>query len=66
MSRLKVTLVHSGISRPETQQRTLEGLGLRKLRQSVVCGNTPSIRGMIKKVIHLVSVEEVCDEPAGS
>ena len=56
--KLKVTQVRSGIGRPETQRRTLKGLGLRGPHKSVVVENTPSFRGMIKKVIHLVSVEE--------
>ncbi|MEC7519936.1 MAG: 50S ribosomal protein L30 [Myxococcota bacterium] len=56
--KLKVIQVRSGIGRPETQRRTLKGLGLRGPNTEVVVENTPSFRGMIKKVIHLVSVEE--------
>jgi large subunit ribosomal protein L30 len=59
-SKLKVVQVRSGIGRPQTQRRTLKGLGLRGRHSSVVVDNTPSFRGMIKKVIHLVTVEE-CD-----
>jgi large subunit ribosomal protein L30 len=55
--KLRVTLVRSPIKRPETQKRTVRGLGLRKLNQSVVHEDTESIRGMIRKVQHLVSVE---------
>lgn len=57
-AKLKVTQVRSGVSRPETQRLTLKGLGLRGPRSQVVVDNTPSFRGMIKKVIHLVTVEE--------
>lgn len=56
--KLKVTQKRSGIGRPDTQRRTLKGLGLRGPNSSVVVDNTPSFRGMIKKVIHLVDVEE--------
>lgn len=59
MSQLKVTLVRSGIGCTEIQRRTLAGLGLRRLHHSVVQANNPCIRGMVKKVIHLVKVEEV-------
>ena len=58
MSKLKVTQLRSGIGRPEAQRRVLQGLGLRGPHKSVVVDNTPSFRGMIKKVIHLVQVEE--------
>lgn len=56
--KLKVTQIRSGIGRPETQRLTLKGLGLRGPHSAVVVENTPSFRGMIKKVIHLVTVEE--------
>jgi large subunit ribosomal protein L30 len=59
--KLKVTQVRGVRGRPETQRRTLKGLGLRGRHHSVVLENTPDIRGMVKKVIHLVSVE-VIDE----
>ena len=57
-TKLKVTQVRSGIGRPYTQRRTLKGLGLKGPHSQVVVENTPSFRGQIKKVIHLVSVEE--------
>lgn len=57
-SKLQVTQVKSGIGRPQTQRLTLKGLGLRGPHSQVVVDNTPSFRGMIKKVIHLVAVEE--------
>ncbi len=56
--KLKVKQVRSGAGRPETQRLTLKGLGLRGPHSEVVVENTPSFRGMIKKVIHLVTVEE--------
>lgn len=56
--KLKVKQVRSGIGRPQTQRLTLRGLGLRGPHSQVVVDNTPSFRGMIKKVIHLVTVEE--------
>ena len=57
-AKLRVTQVRSEIGRPETQRLTLKGLGLRGVHTSVVVANTPSFRGAVKKVIHLVTVEE--------
>jgi len=59
MSKIKVKQVRSKINCPEDQKRTLEALGLRKLGQTVEHDNTPAIVGMVKKVQHLVSVEEI-------
>lgn len=56
---LKITLVKSGIARPGKHKVVLIGLGLKKLNKSVIRQDTPEIRGMINKVIHLVQVEEV-------
>ncbi len=56
---LKITLVKSKVGRPEHQRRVLLGMGLRKTNRTVLLQDTPEIRGMINKVIHLVSVEEV-------
>lgn len=56
---LKVTQLRSQIGRPEKQRKILKGLGLRGPNRTVVVDNTPSFRGMIKKVIHLVQVEEI-------
>ncbi|MCU0673325.1 MAG: 50S ribosomal protein L30 [Myxococcota bacterium] len=58
-AKLKVTQIKSTIGRPEKQEKILVGLGLRGLHRSVVVDNTPAFRGMIKKVLHLVTVEEV-------
>lgn len=59
MSKLKVTQVRSVIGRPEHQRKVLKGLGLRGINKSVEVANTPAFRGMVKKVLHLVTVEEV-------
>ena len=58
--KLKVVQIRSGINRPEKHRLILKGLGLRGPHSAVVVENTPSFRGMIKKVLHLVTVEE-CD-----
>ena len=58
-ARLKVSQKVSTIGRPHPQERVIRGLGLRGRGTSVVVDNTPSFRGMIKKVLHLVTVEEV-------
>jgi large subunit ribosomal protein L30 len=58
-TKLKVTLVRSTIDRQKTQKATVKGLGLRKLNHSVVLEDTDAIRGMIRKVQHLVAVEPV-------
>ncbi|NVB83195.1 MAG: 50S ribosomal protein L30 [Kofleriaceae bacterium] len=55
--KLKVTQVKSGIGRPDTQRKTLEGLGLRGPHRSVILQDTDAVRGMIRKVSHLVTVE---------
>lgn len=57
--RLQVRQVVSTIGRPHPQRRVIQGLGLRGPGTSVTVDNTPSFRGMIKKVLHLVTVEEV-------
>lgn len=57
--KLKITQVRSDIGRPEDQRQTLKALGLRRIRHTVVHNDTPQIRGMVRKVIHLIRVEEV-------
>jgi len=57
--KLKVRMVKSLSHRPHPQHRVIAGLGLRGVGSEVVVDNTPSFRGMIKKVLHLVRVEEV-------
>ncbi|AFK54452.1 MAG: 50S ribosomal protein L30 [Tistrella sp.] len=56
---VKVTQIGSPIGRPDYQRQTLIGLGLNKRHRSRVLEDTPSVRGMIAKVAHLVVVEEV-------
>ena len=58
MADLKITWMKSAIGRKEYQKRTIRALGLRRLGQTVVHGDSPVTRGMIRKVSHLVSVEE--------
>ncbi len=55
---LKITKVKSVIGRPEKQRKIMKGMGLTKLNKTVTLSDTPQVRGMINKVIHLVSVEE--------
>ncbi len=55
---IKVTLVRSVIGRPADQRATVATLGLRRIHQTVEVVDTPSTRGMITKVRHLVVVEE--------
>jgi len=56
---LKITLVKSYIGRPEAQRRVLRGMGLGKVNKTVMLNDTPEIRGMIRKVDHLVAAVEV-------
>jgi large subunit ribosomal protein L30 len=58
VARLRVTWVKSGIGYSRDQRRTLKSLGFRRMHQSVVHEDSSSVRGMITKVRHLVSVEE--------
>jgi large subunit ribosomal protein L30 len=59
MKHLKVTLQKSTIGATEKQIACVKGLGLRKIGHHRVLENTPAVRGMVKKVIHLVDAEEV-------
>ena len=59
MKKIKITQVRSGIGHPERQKRTLQALGLRRIRHSVEHEATPQILGMLEKVRHLVIFEEV-------
>ena len=58
MSKLEVRQTGSVIGRPHTTRAIVDGLGLRGVGSKVVVENTPSFRGMIKKVLHLVVVQE--------
>ncbi|MBA4542339.1 MULTISPECIES: 50S ribosomal protein L30 [Thermoactinomyces] len=59
--KLAITLKRSMIGRPEVQRVTLRTLGLTKREQTVTHEDNPAIRGMINKVKHLVSVEEISE-----
>ena len=59
MAKIRVKQVRSKINRPEDQKRTLEALGLRKMNQWVEHEATPQIIGMVRKVAHLLEVEEL-------
>jgi large subunit ribosomal protein L30 len=56
---LKITLLRSANGAKPDIKATVAALGLRRLRQTVLKPNTPAIRGMVKKTIHLLEVEEV-------
>ena len=56
---LKVTQIGSPIRRPQDQRATLVGLGLNKMHKTRELEDTPAVRGMIRKVRHMVKVEEV-------
>lgn len=56
--KITVKLTKSTISCTEKQKANVRGLGLRKIGREVVLENTPSVRGMIKKVIHLIEFKE--------
>ncbi len=58
-AKLKITWKKSTIGYPKKIRETIKGLGLRKLNQTVIRSNRPEIRGMVKKVIHLVDVTEI-------
>ena len=55
---LRITLRKSMIGRPEKHRRVVHSLGLRKLNKAVVLKDTPTVRGMIRKVSHMLEVEE--------
>ncbi|MDI9481584.1 MAG: 50S ribosomal protein L30 [Bacillota bacterium] len=59
MGNLKITLVRSTIKSKKNQKATIEALGLKKIGSFVTQKDNPQIRGMIKKVEHLVEVEEM-------
>ncbi|MBN2397836.1 MAG: 50S ribosomal protein L30 [Deltaproteobacteria bacterium] len=63
VKQLKIELTKSFIGRPETQRKVLRGMGLGRVHKTVYLKDTPEIRGMIRKVAHLVSVEE-CEKDA--
>jgi large subunit ribosomal protein L30 len=56
--RVRVTQVRSEIGFDRRQRATLRGLGIRRMHQTVELEDTPQVRGMIRKVVHLLKVEE--------
>ncbi len=58
MPKIKITQTGSPIRRDKTQRATLVGLGLNKLHKTIEVEATPEVRGQVKKVAHLVTVEE--------
>lgn len=59
MAKVKITQVRSTIKRPKDQKATIQALGLGKINRSVEVENSDHIAGMIRKVNHLIKVEEV-------
>ena len=59
MAKIRVTQIKSKIGRPEKQKKTLIALGLKKMNQTVNHEATPQVLGMVKKIAHLLKVEEV-------
>ena len=59
MAKLKITQTRSIIDRPEKQKRIIEALGLGRPNWEKIHNDTPQIRGMLKKIPHLVKVEEI-------
>lgn len=59
MAQLKITWIKSYIGKPRSQRRVVQALGLRRLHHTVIHWDTPTIRGMVNKVQHLLSVEVV-------
>ncbi|MBY5161580.1 50S ribosomal protein L30 [Nitriliruptoria bacterium AS10] len=61
MTTLKITQVRSTIGRPQVQRDTVRSLGLKRIRHTVTQPDRPEIRGMLRKIPHLVEFEEVQD-----
>ncbi len=59
MAKIRITQIKSNIGSTQRQKRTLEALGLKRISNSVETVSTPQILGMVQKVRHLISVEEV-------
>lgn len=66
MKKVKITLVKSPIDRPERQKQTLKALGLNKTNATKEVVATPQILGMIRKVEHMVTVEEIKTKKAAA
>ena len=59
MKKLRIRQIKSGIDRPADQKKTLIALGIKKMHRPVEVEATPQIKGMIEKISHLLSVEEI-------
>ena len=59
MSKVKITQIKSHIDRPQSQKDTVKALGLGKINRSKIIEINPSVQGMIDKVAHLVSIENI-------
>ncbi|HIX53716.1 MAG TPA: 50S ribosomal protein L30 [Candidatus Sphingobacterium stercoripullorum] len=59
MAKLRVTQIRSIIDRPLDQKRTIKALGLRKINHSIEVEANPAIVGMLKKVSHLIAIEQI-------
>jgi large subunit ribosomal protein L30 len=59
MAKIRITQVKSKNGKPERQKRTLQALGIKKLNNSVEHEATPQILGMVEKVRHLVTIENI-------
>ncbi|WP_222851987.1 MULTISPECIES: 50S ribosomal protein L30 [Cyclobacterium] len=59
MAKVKVTQIRSIIKRPKNQKATITALGLGKINRTVEVENTPQMQGLIKKISHLVKVQDV-------
>jgi large subunit ribosomal protein L30 len=59
MGKIKITQIRSIIDRPENQKQTIKALGLGRPNWEVEHNDTPQIRGMVRKVTHLVKIEEI-------
>jgi large subunit ribosomal protein L30 len=59
MAKIRITQIKSKNGKPESQKRTLEALGIHKLNHSVEHEATPQILGMVRKINHLVKVENI-------
>ena len=64
MKKIRITQIKSGIDRSETVKRTLVALGLRKMNATVEVEATPQILGMVRRVEHLLKVEELAEATA--
>ena len=65
MKRLRITLRRSVIGHPKDQKDTARALGLNRLNATVVRPDDPSVRGMVRKISHLVAIEQVDAEEEG-